>query len=79
MVSVFEASVVDRAFGPRFRQTKEKKGCCCFSAKHVTNGIRLMLCLERHVSLWTIVAVNYHYTNPTESVGLVESGYHIDI
>ena len=38
-----------------------------------------MFLFERHVYLWTIVSVNQHYTNPTESVGRVESGYYIDI
>ena len=48
MVSVFEASKVDRALGPRSGQTKDKaEGFCCFTAKHATlrgktNGITIM-------------------------------------
>ena len=48
MVSVFEENMLDRAFGPWSSQTEEKKGVCCFSAKHEvlrarTNGIRIVL------------------------------------
>ena len=47
MVSMFEASVVDRAFGHRSGETKDRKGFCCFFAKHAalrgrTNGIKIM-------------------------------------
>ena len=40
--------MVDRAFGPRSSLTEDKKGVCCFSAKHEvlrakTNGIRIVL------------------------------------
>ena len=36
MVSVLDASAVDRRFDPRSRQTKDYIiGMCCFSAKHV--------------------------------------------
>jgi hypothetical protein len=39
------------------------------------NGINVLL-LWRHVYLQTVVPVNWHYNNPTQRVGLEQSGSH---
>jgi hypothetical protein len=43
MVSMLASSAIDRGFEPRSGQTKDYKiGICCFSAKTVWLGIKIM-------------------------------------
>ena len=67
MVSVVASSVVDRGFEPQSGQTKGYKIDICYG-KHTALG--------RHVYPLTVVSVSWHYKNPTQRVGLVQSGLH---
>ena len=86
MVSLFASSAVDRGFEPRSGQTKDYKiGMCCFCAKHAALRRKSKDWLARNqnnVSEWSdmstrgLVSVSKHYKNPTQRVGLVQSGLH---
>ena len=76
MFGVLASSAIDGGFDPLSGQTKDYKfGICCFSAKHAALRSRSKdwLDRERHVYPQTVVSVSYHYKNPTQRVGLVQS------
>ena len=70
MVSVLASSAVDSGFEPRSGQTKNYK-IGIKRAKTGWLGIRIMC-----PSGATVVSVSAHYKNPTQRVGLVQSGPH---
>ena len=85
MLSVLASIAVERGFKSRSCQTKDYKiGICCFSAKHTALRRKIWLArnrnnvvrVERHVYPLIVVSVNQHYKNPTQRVGLVQSGPH---
>ena len=86
MVSVFALSTVDRGFGTRLGQTKDyKTGMCCFSNKYVSlwsTGKYRLARNQDNVSEWSdmftrgLDSVSLPYKNPTQRVGLEESGHH---
>jgi hypothetical protein len=86
MVSLLASSAVDRGFEPRSDQTKDYKiGMCCFCAKHAALRRKSKDWSARNqnnVSEWSdmstrgLVSVSKHYKNPTQRVGLVQSGLH---
>jgi hypothetical protein len=83
MVCVLASSEVDRGFEPRPGQTKDYKiGICCFSAKLAALRRKSKDWLARNqnnVSEWNDMSTRwllFHYKNPTQRVGLVQSGPH---
>ena len=88
MVSMLTSSRVDRGIEPRSGQTKDYEiGICSSSTKHAALRSKSKEWLARNqdnVSEWsdmpnplTVVSVSSHYKNPTQRVGLVQSGpYH---
>jgi hypothetical protein len=86
IVGVLASSTVDRGLEPRSGQTKYYKiGICCFPAKHTALRRNSKDWLDRNqnnveewrdMSIRGLVSVNQHYKNPTQRVGLVQSGPH---
>jgi hypothetical protein len=83
MVSVLTSSAVDRGFEPRSGQTKDCKiDICCFSAKHAALRSKSKDWLARNqnnVSEWSSMSTRgllFRHKNPTQRVGLEQSGPH---
>ena len=87
MGGVLTSSVVDHGFEPRSGQSKVHTiAICCFSANHralCSNSKDWLARNENKVSEWkrhvyprTVVSVSQHYENPTQRVGLEQSGPH---
>ena len=88
MVSVPDSSAVDRGFEPRSGQTKDYKiDICCFSAKHAAlrkNSKDWLARNQNNVTEWSNMSTrgllfqstSTIYKNPTQCVGLVQSGPH---
>ena len=86
MVSVFASSVVYHEFEPRQGQTKNHKiGIYCFSTKQATSRRKSKDWLVRNqnnvsqqsdISIYprTVASVSQHYKNPTQHVGVEQSG-----
>jgi hypothetical protein len=75
---MFASSAIDRGFEPQSGQIKDFKiGMYCFSAKQAALKRKNKDWLARNqndVSEWNVVSVSWHYKNPTQRVGLEQSG-----
>ena len=88
LASVFGSSAVDRGFEPQSGQTKDYKiDICCFSAKHAAlrkNSKDWLARNQNNVTEWSNMSTrgllfqstSTIYKNPTQCVGLVQSGPH---
>ena len=86
-VSMLASSAVDCGFEPRSGPTEEYKlGMCCFSAKQaalrskskdwLARNQNNVFRVERYVYPGIVFPVSWHHKNPTQYVGLQQSGHH---
>ena len=83
MISVLATSVVDRGFERGSSQAKDYDiGICCFSTKHEvlrSKTTDLLTRNQNNVFEWSHMSTRgllFQCKNPTQSVGLKQSGHH---
>ena len=83
MISVLATSVVDRGFERGSSQAKDYDiGICCFSTKHEvlrSKTTDLLTRNQNNVFEWSDMSTRgllFQCKNPTQSVGLKQSGHH---